>query len=175
MKTLYLLRHANAASRQLNFTDYDRPLDEIGDAQANAVAEYIKEKNIIFDYIMCSGALRAQETLEPLRTVLNIEDIETSETFYNISDEQILNALRKVSDLKEKVLFIGHNPGLTFTIIKLAKVFPQVINEGFTPASLIGFQLPVDSWADLDWWQGQVIDVFQPSLPSEEAPLPEES
>ena len=175
MKTLYLLRHATAVSQILSFADFDRPLNDPGRVQAETVAQYIKDKNINFDYVMCSAALRAQETLEPIRKVIETEDIEISPSFYNISDDQILEALRKVSDVKEKLLYIGHNPGIAFSILKLAKLFPEIVKEGITPATLIGFQLPIDGWSDLAWWEGKVIDVFQPPLPSTEPPAQKES
>ncbi|MBS0272415.1 MAG: histidine phosphatase family protein [Proteobacteria bacterium] len=175
MKILYLLRHAHAEPHGTSFADFDRPLDARGHLEAKAVATYIQSKKLNFDYIMCSAALRTVETLEPLRPFLGTEAIETSENFYNSSDELILKHLQRISNEWQKVLYIGHNPGIAFTALKLTKIFPEVLVEGVTPATLVGFQFPFDHWKDLEWWSGEIIDVFQPNLVSAESPLPKES
>ncbi len=170
MKTLYLLRHAHAEPRELSLSDFDRPLDERGQQEAQAVADYLQAKKITFDFVMCSAALRTQETLEPLRAVIGTDAIEISEHFYNISEEQILKYLKNVSDERNHILYTGHNPGIAFAALKFTKVFPKVLIEGVTPATLMGFQFPLDLWKDLDWREGEVIDVFQPKEP----PAPKE-
>jgi phosphohistidine phosphatase len=175
MKTFYLLRHAHAEPREQSLSDFDRPLDETGRRQAEAVAGYLKKKKLTFDFVMCSAALRTQETLEPLRPVIGTEAIEISEEFYNSPEDQILKHLKRISDERNRVLYIGHNPGIAFASLKFTKVFPEVLIEGVTPATLIGFQFPLDHWKDLEWWEGKVIDVFQPMLPSTEPSAPDES
>ena len=175
MKTLYLLRHAHAAPRDLSFSDFDRPLDERGQREAEAVAKHLQEKGVTFDFVMCSAALRTQETLEPLRPVIGTDAIEVSESFYNISEDHILKHLKCVSENKDKVLYIGHNPGIAFAILKFAKIFPDVLLEEIKPATLTGFHFPLDAWKDLEWWIGEIVDVFQPDLPSIESPSQEES
>lgn len=175
MKILYLLRHAHAGPRDTSFSDFDRPLDVLGHAEADAVAAYCQSKKITFDYVMCSAALRTLETLEPLRPVIGTEAIEISENFYNSPEDLILKHLQKVSDEWEKVLYIGHNPGIAFTALKLTKVFPEILTMGVTPATLVGFQFPLDHWKDLEWWSGEITDVFQPSPELVKSPAPEES
>lgn len=175
MKTLYLLRHAHAEPHGTSFSDFDRPLDARGHTEAEAVATYLQSKKITFDYIMCSAALRTVETLEPLRPVIETESIEISENFYNSSDELILKHLQRISDAWQKVLYIGHNPGIAFTALKLTKIFPEVLIEGVTPATLVGFQFPFDHWKNLEWWSGEITDVFQPNSVSTESLVPEES
>lgn len=164
MKTLYLLRHAQAIPREVSLSDFDRPLDENGQKEAEAVAQHLQQKKIPFDFVMCSAALRAQETLEPLRPNIGTEAIEISKNFYYSPEDQILDHLRHVSDEKNCILYVGHNPRLAFAALKLAKTFPEVLKEGLMPATLIGFQFPITQWVDLNWWEGEVIDVFQPQL-----------
>ena len=65
-KTLYLLRHAEASQAESGISDYDRSLTPHGEDQAIEVANYIRNKIINFDFVMCSSALRTQQTLEPI-------------------------------------------------------------------------------------------------------------
>ncbi len=174
MKILYLLRHAHAEPRDYGLSDFDRPLDERGREEAELVAEYLQKKQITFDFVMCSAALRTQETLEPLRPVVGTDALEISEDFYNSPEDKILDYLKRVADERTRVLYIGHNPGIAFAALKFTKVYPEVLMEGVTPATLIGFQFPFEKWNDLEWWSGEIIDVFQPKLPSITAPAPKE-
>lgn len=175
MKKLYLLRHAFAAPRELSLSDFDRPLDERGRKQAEEVANYLQKKKITFDFVMCSAALRTRETLEPLRPVIGTDAIDVSKSYYNSPEDQILGNLKHVSDERRKVLYIGHNPGIAFAALKFTKVFPEILIEGVTPATLIGFQFPIDHWKDLAWWIGEVTDLFQPAPQPTEPRAPEES
>jgi len=174
MKQLYLLRHAHAVSTSVSLSDFDRPLDERGQEEGIEVADYLHKKGITFDFIMCSAALRAQETLEPLRPIIGTNAIEISENFYNISEDKILNHLRQLSDETGKVLYIGHNPGIAFSILKFAKILPRFLLESVTPGTLVGLQFPLDKWMDLEWGSAEVIEAFQPVLAAKEFPSPQE-
>jgi len=175
MKTLYLLRHAHAEPRPTAYADFDRPLNERGREEAEAVAEYCQTKELTFDFIMCSAALRAQETAEPLRPIASVGGIEISEKFYNIPEDHILNHLKRIPHKAETVLYVGHNPGLAFTILRLAQSLPDFLKDGVEPATLVGFQLSIDKWEELNWGVGEIIDVFHPTLVPTGAPAPEGS
>lgn len=174
MKQIYLLRHAHAMPHTLSLSDFDRPLDERGQEEGKTVAQYLKKKGIVFDFVMCSAALRAQETLEPLRTIIGTNLIEISENFYNISEEKILTHLKQLPDDKAKVLYIGHNPGIAFSILKFAKIIPSFLLEGVTPGTLTGLNFSLNQWMDLEWGKGEIIEVFQPSPSTIESPAQQE-
>lgn len=173
MKQLYLLRHAHAETHGLGFSDFDRPLDERGQEEARTIAHHLHAQGITFDFVMCSAALRAQETLEPLRPILGTDAIETSESFYNISEDKILDHLKVVSNGRQRILYIGHNPGIAFSILKFAKIIPNLLVKGITPATLTGLQFSLDNWIDLEWGEAEIIDVFQPSQDGTEVPAPQ--
>jgi len=174
MKQIYLLRHAHAEPHGLGFSDFDRPLNARGQEEAKTIADYLHKKRVTFDFVMCSAALRAQETLEPLRPIIGTDAIEISENFYNISEEKILNHLRQVSDERHKILYIGHNPGIAFSILKFSKIIPNFLMEGITPGTLTGLQFSLDKWMDLEWGTAEIIDVFQPNRDGSEVPAPQE-
>ena len=173
MKTLFLLRHAHAESRGL--ADFDRTLDDRGKGEAKALAVHLQTQKLTFDFVMCSSALRVLETLEPLRSVIGTKEIEISNNFYNASDNDILHNIKRISDEWEKVLYIGHNPGIAFSMLRFSEIFPQSLKEGIHPATLVGFQLPIDKWQNLTWGEGKIIDMFQPTLAPATSPAPKES
>lgn len=173
MKTLFLLRHAHTESRVL--ADFDRALDDRGREEAKALAVHIQTQKIIFDFVMCSAALRALETLEPLRPVIGTEKIEISNNFYNVSENDILLHIKHISDEWKKVLYIGHNPGIAFAMLRFSESFPEFLKERVHPATLVEFQLPFDKWEDLTWGEGKIIEVFRPVIAPKEPPSPRES
>lgn len=175
MKTLYFLRHAHAESRNSAYADFDRPLEEKGRAEAQAVLVYMQEKKLDFDFVMCSAALRAQETLEPLRSVLGTQQIDVSEKFYNLQEDQILGHLHHIPQDLNRVLYIGHNPGLAFAVLRLAQSFSNSLSQGVEPATLVGFELPIDDWKNIEWGMGALIDFFRPTLVPAKPPLSEGS
>jgi phosphohistidine phosphatase len=174
MKLLYLLRHAHAGSHNSGLADFDRPLDERGWQEAEAVAAYIQTKGLHLDRVMCSAALRTQETLEPLRSIVDTQQIEISESFYNIPEDQILDHLKQLPDEVGSVLYIGHNPGIAFAMLRLAQSVPDLLKDGVEPATLIGFRVPLDQWGELSWKMGEIIDFFHPNLGQIESLSPEE-
>jgi phosphohistidine phosphatase len=175
MKRLYLLRHAHSEPRGPGLTDFDRPLDQQGKVEAEAIGFYLNETGFDFDYIMCSAALRCQETYEPLRRLIKTGETSVSSAYYNIPEEEVLEYIKDAPDNATSVLYIGHNPGVAFAILRLARIVPDFLSDGIKPATLVGFQLPIDKWADLSWKQGDVIDVYHPNVDSEVSPAPTKS
>ncbi|MBY0502119.1 MAG: histidine phosphatase family protein [Alphaproteobacteria bacterium] len=175
MKTLYIIRHAHAEPRGTSLSDFDRPLDERGREESSLVADYISQKGIQFDLVMCSAALRTQETLEPLRSVIGTREVQISQSFYNASEDKILTQVQHIAERMNTVLYVGHNPGVAFAILKFAVVFPEFLLEGVKPATLVGFRFSVQAWGDVRWREGEIIETYQPPLSASEAPGPKES
>ena len=64
MKTLLILRHAKAVSKNPSLSDHDRPLDKLGENDALHMGKLMKDKDIIPSFIISSTALRAKTTAE---------------------------------------------------------------------------------------------------------------
>lgn len=71
MALVYIIRHAEAASREdPSFADDDRPLVELGLKQSRALGKALAAKKIQFDVILCSPLPRAKQTAEEMLTTL---------------------------------------------------------------------------------------------------------
>jgi len=73
MTYLLLVRHADAVPLGENgaTTDFDRALSEHGVEQAKALAAALTERGIVPDVVATSPLVRAVQTAEPLRELLN--------------------------------------------------------------------------------------------------------
>lgn len=117
MKSLYLLRHAEAARGRATDEDFDCPLLPRGRAAAERLSETMAAEGIRPELVICSGARRARETWEILSERLSAEDgepiiLETLDDLYLATMTQLLTILRAAPGDTESVLMIGHNPGL---------------------------------------------------------------
>ena len=114
MKTLHLLRHAKAEATAENppagREDHARPLAKRGHKAAEALAEHLTAANFKVDRVFCSTAVRARETLEPLRAVLSGTPIAFRDTLYLIDENTLFEFLRALPDTIRSVLVVGHNP-----------------------------------------------------------------
>lgn len=109
MKKLYLLRHAKSSWDHFGIIDYDRPLNDRGQRQAEAMGQFFQANNFQIDLILCSGALRTRETLELLLDHYDYQgEIEYQDEIY-ASSPSILEDLIDQADV-ETLLLIGHNP-----------------------------------------------------------------
>lgn len=115
MKKIFLVRHAKSSWINNSITDYERPLNERGERDAPFMANLLfkKEKNI--DIIVTSGANRALSTAKVFQKVysFNEENIFIDKNIYQSTLEGLFNIIKNIDDTYSKVLFIGHNPGLT--------------------------------------------------------------
>ncbi len=111
---LWLLRHAKA-EHDRKYEDFDRPLTDQGKKDIKRMGDFMLHNHWRPDFILCSTAKRARQTLKRLR--LHWEDrreIPTlfSDDLYLGDKETILEQIAIVSPDYHRLLVIGHNPGL---------------------------------------------------------------
>ncbi|MGI6325459.1 MAG: SixA phosphatase family protein [Saccharofermentanales bacterium] len=112
MKKLYLLRHAKSGWDNSVLRDYDRPLDVLGRSQAKAMGRFFQENAFKIDGMLCSGALRARQTLELLLALYAyLGKIEYRDEIY-ASSTSILKNLILEAEL-DHLLLVGHNPEIS--------------------------------------------------------------
>ncbi|HEX4111683.1 MAG TPA: histidine phosphatase family protein [Stellaceae bacterium] len=123
MSELYLLRHAKAVSKEGDFRDIDRPLDERGREGARAIARWLKQNEITPELVLCSPAARTRETLDLVVGVFGPPpDIRYESGLYLADADRLLARLRDIADDIQRVMLIGHNPGIHELAQSLADV-----------------------------------------------------
>ncbi|MEE8622537.1 MAG: histidine phosphatase family protein [Alphaproteobacteria bacterium] len=158
MKVLYLLRHAKSSGQRPGSKDYDRPLTDEGRDGASKLGRRMRSRGFIPERILCSGALRARETLDLIAAGLG-KDIpaEIDRRLYAANAEQLLRRLQKLDETIGSVLVIGHNPTLQSLAADLAGAGKRAgkrkdierLGVEFPAASLAVFTISGSSWQDL--------------------------
>ena len=66
-RSLLVLRHAQTEDVRPGGRDTERRLTADGERQAAAAAEYLRQRGITVDTVLCSSAARARQTLDLLK------------------------------------------------------------------------------------------------------------
>ena len=153
MKTLTLLRHAKT-ERDSPDGDFGRSLTERGRRDAERMGQEIRELGCEFDLVLASPARRVLETLAGLGALAPIFD----QRIYNASSRQLLDIIRSADDAADKLLLVGHNPGIE----ELAAQLAANETEDFPTAALAEIELPIKHWRDLADHKGRLVRFVRP-------------
>ena len=121
MKTLYLLRHAKSSWKNPGLDDLDRPLNKRGRETAKTMAAYLRRAKISPDVVLCSTAVRAKQTLEPIAKAIKPPRVAFESRIYGVAQPELLKYLRGLPESVECAVMIGHNPGLHDLALALAE------------------------------------------------------
>lgn len=145
MKTICILRHAEAAVDPLGTNDLNRFLTDAGIAAAIRLSYKIKGRDLNFDQVLVSTAKRAEQTFEYLNKVLEIpaKNIIYKKEIYEAGLANLLKMIGNIDHSKNTILIIGHNPALSL----LAEVlnFDQ-INFHLPPCGLVQINFEIETW-----------------------------
>ena len=147
MRTLYLLRHAKASAKEPSSADFERPLAGRGRKACRILAQFIKDKEIEFDLVISSTALRARETVDLITQQSGLtSEIRFDERLYEASMAVLLEVTSQIESDRRSVLVVGHNPGLE----EFLHAFTDV-RERFPTSAMAKLKLKLSTWSqDLD-------------------------
>ncbi|MBG78543.1 MAG: hypothetical protein CL570_05895 [Alphaproteobacteria bacterium] len=171
MKTLYLMRHAHCPVAY-DLRDSQRPLSVKGHAQAKFIGAFMAQNGHAPSEVLCSTAVRVQETLASLRQTADLHlqqgSIHAKDILYNGSTGDYLHALQSLPDTCNSAMLIGHNPVIPALVTFLCdedKSVPalyQSLISYYTPATLTQLTCPIDHWKDLAPYKNALTTVTQP-------------
>lgn len=114
-KELLLFRHAQAGAGSSTGRDFDRFLTDYGRSQPEPVGRALASAGFSPQLVLCSGSARTRETLALLQLseLCAHAEVQFSDALYECTTRQILMELAGVDEPIERVLLVGHNPGLS--------------------------------------------------------------
>jgi phosphohistidine phosphatase len=165
MKTLTLLRHAKSDWDDPELRDFDRPLNAKGARAAVTMGRHMRALGLAFDHVVASPAVRVEQTLAQVETGFGAALApEWDRRIYLASVGTLLELVHALPAGAERVLLVGHNPGLEELVLLLV---PQggamrgQIEIKFPTATLaeIGIE---GAWADVDEGEGKLLRFVRP-------------
>jgi phosphohistidine phosphatase len=159
MKTLLIMRHAKSSWKEKNLKDRKRTLSKRGKRNAPQMGELIKEKELLPQIILSSDAVRARQTVELLTEASGFTgEVKYDDDLYMAEADEYLDTLRKVSDDFERVMIVGHNPGLESLLPLLTGRV-----ESLPTAAIAHLTLPIDHWKELSKkTKAELVEIWKP-------------
>jgi phosphohistidine phosphatase len=155
MKTLYLVRHAEAVGRDDKLPDAERSLLTRGIKQARKTSRNLKRFNGQPDLLVSSPAHRALETAHVFARSLDypVQKIILQEALYEASStEPILEMLRAVSDEVDRLILFGHEPLMSQLLGSLVPKCHVAMPKG----AVAGVTFACASWSEVNLRQGEL-------------------
>ena len=120
---LYLLRHAEAESWNPLGNDFSRSLSSVGRRHAELVSKWAFETLAPPDTILCSPAKRTRETLAPLLSLWPrlLATTDYVDSMFGASLDMLLTLANDAFSYSERLLMVGHNPGIGNMLTNLAR------------------------------------------------------
>lgn len=139
MKELILLRHAHALADAAGAGDTERCLSPIGEAEADAAGAWLARHGGLPSRVLCSPAQRTRQTLERVLGQLGYADTRLEPRIYDATPGTLLGLLDEHAEV-ERLLLVGHNPGLE-TLVALLATGQSGDFRGMPPAGVAWFEL----------------------------------
>lgn len=154
MLHLYLLRHANSPSNSSGSEDFDRPLDAVGRAEADAVTRYLAVSEAAPGVILCSAAQRTRETLcSAVATFRHDYTVRIERALYLADASAILARVTALPRDSRSCMLIGHNPSCQQLARMLAGEGPVdlmgKLRAGFPTAAVAEITFDETDWTSL--------------------------
>lgn len=143
MKTLTLLRHAKSGWDDPVSRDFDRPLNPKGQRAAAMVGRHMKSLGLAFDQVVASPAVRVVETLDHVGQGYGSDLAPVwDQRIYLASTATLLDVIHGLPDEVERVLLVGHNPGLEELVL-------QLVPDGGTLRDEVEIKFPTATLAEM--------------------------
>ncbi len=144
-KEILLLRHGKS-DWPANVEDEQRPLKDRGKRSAQRMGAWLAQQNLLPDFIISSPAERAKVTAEKSLKAMGLEAqmIHFDRRIYLADVDELLNVINEIPRHAERILLVGHNPGLEMLMFFLAEALPPEPENGkwFPTAALARFEMP---------------------------------
>jgi phosphohistidine phosphatase len=120
-RELLVLRHGKAFDAP-GGDDFRRTLKDSGKRRAQRVGVWLLEQGLVPDGLMTSAAPRARVTAEKCCKAMGLgtQDLIVLPDLYLAGVEQLLVRLRELPESRQRVLLVGHNPGLSALLGQLS-------------------------------------------------------
>ena len=140
MRQVILLRHAHAEPASAGQADLDRPLSPVGLAESEAAGRWLASQGLLPDRVLCSPARRTRETLEAVLAITGYAEQRLEDAIYEATPGTLMGLLQEQSEV-ERLLLVGHNPGLE-RLVALLDSGQTSDYRGMPPAGVAVLALP---------------------------------
>jgi phosphohistidine phosphatase len=148
MKSLLILRHADATATGAGSLDELRPLSDLGRAQARNLGLVLNARGVIPDRVECSAAVRAVATAQGVCEAAGwATQVAAFEHLYTAPADVLLEQARKQGSEVTQLLLVAHAPGVA-DLVSMLTTRQNDLDQYCAAATLAEVILDVERWAD---------------------------
>lgn len=174
-RELLILRHGKS-DWSAGTDDFQRPLKDRGKRGAQRIGVWLAQQDLLPDYAVSSPAERAMVTAEKACKVmgLGVQLIHPDPAVYEAGLQDLLQALAACPGTAQRVLLVGHNPGLEQLLAYLvAGQVPDTEDGKLLPtATLARLAMPAD-WRQLESGSARLLSLIRPAALPKKFPFPD--
>ena len=163
-RTLILLRHGKS-DWSTGDDDFDRPLKKRGINASRQVGKWLSANDRVPDFVIASPAARAMQTAELSCDAMGIKNNEIygRKHIYLATPEELLYVLKDCPEQAERVMLVGHNPGLEELLYFLVSGALTIPEDGkiMPTATLAILEIP-DTWSQLGGGSAELEFLLRP-------------
>lgn len=160
MLTLNLIRHAKTQQISPTGHDFGRELLDKGISQANILGNYLQAHHISLGKIVCSSAVRTQQTRSIICQHLTERcNYDLTRELYDASYMDIIRAVIAHGAKEPVVTVVGHNDGISRLACYLSG---EMIS--LRTSEMISLTIPFESWDYLSEGTAGIIFQYRPEV-----------
>ena len=163
-RTLLVLRHGKS-DWTTGHEDYHRPLVDRGRLGSRKMGAWIKRQKLVPDMVLSSPAERARATTVTACKAMGLplKSVRWDEQMYAAPVEDLLAALADCPKTAQRVMVVGHNPGLEDLIHYLTEGRLEMPADGkVLPTSALAQLEMTKEWQNLERGCATLISVTRP-------------
>ena len=171
---LLILRHGKS-DWDVDVDDFHRPLKDRGKRGAQRMGVWLLQQNLVPDHVLSSPAERALVTAEKLCKAMGqgAQGIVTDERVYAADVPDLLQALGDCPAQAQRVMLVGHNPGLEMLLTFLVDGPLPLPEDGKLLPTATLARLTVDAgWDNLRSGCAKLVSITRPGELPEKFPFP---
>lgn len=160
MLTLNLIRHAKTQQISPTGRDFERELLDKGISQANILGNYLQSHHISLGKIICSSAVRTQQTGSIICQHLTERcNFELTKALYDASYNEMIRAIISHGKNEPVITVVGHNDGISRLACYLSG---ELIS--LRTSEMVSFAIPFESWDYLSEGTAGIIFQYRPEV-----------
>ena len=159
MKTLLIMRHGKSSWKHKELKDHERPLSKRGVRDSVKMGELLQHRELVPQLILVSTAVRTIETAKLLVEASGFQgETIALDSLYLAEAEEYLHDLLTLPNEIERVMIIGHNPGLEALLQILSGRIEAL------PTGVVAYiSLPINHWSDVhNKIEGELVELWRP-------------
>lgn len=164
-RQLLLLRHGKS-DWDVDVDDFERPLKKRGKRAARRMGAWLRQQELVPDYILSSPAARALNTAEKLSKAMGLtaKHVNYDSRIYAAELGDLKAVLADCSKKAERVMLVGHNPGLEELLEYLAKdSLPEFDDGKLLPTATMALLNMPDDWGSLSGACAEILSITRPA------------